>query len=303
MNTNFEHYKVFYYVAKYENLTKAATVLKTSQPAVTRTIHNLENILGCRLFTRSKSGMKLTPEGSIFYEYVAAGCAQFFKGENNLSNLIGLENGTIYISATETALHCYLFEAVRDFNILYPNVHFKILNNSTMDSVNALKEGKVDLAVVSATLQVTPPLKMKIVKKYRDILIGGSRFENLKDKELSLDELSTYPWISLTAEAITRKFLDAYFEQNGLQFSPDVELATTDMILPAVRYNLGIGFIPREFARDNLESGKVFEIHVKEALPERNILVIHDTEYPQSIASKAFQKFLAEREAEKGRYL
>ena len=59
MDTNFEHYKVFYYVAKYGNLTKAAAVLKTSQPAVTRTIHNLENILGCRLFIRSKSGMKL----------------------------------------------------------------------------------------------------------------------------------------------------------------------------------------------------------------------------------------------------
>ena len=42
MDTNFEHYKVFYYVAKYGNLTKAAAVLKTSQPAVTRTIHNLK---------------------------------------------------------------------------------------------------------------------------------------------------------------------------------------------------------------------------------------------------------------------
>ena len=184
MYISYDYYRIFYYVAKYGNLTKAAAVLKTSQPAVTRTIHNLENILGCRLFIRSKSGMKLTPEGNIFYEYIAAGCAQFFKGENNLSNLISLENGTIYISATETALHCYLFEAVRDFNILYPNVHFKILNNSTTDSVNALKEGKVDLAVVSATLQVTPPLKMKIVKKYRDILIGGNRFEKLKNREI-----------------------------------------------------------------------------------------------------------------------
>ena len=82
MNSNFEYYKVFYYVAKYENLTKASSVLKTSQPAVTRTIHNLENELGCRLFTRSKSGMKLTPEGRTFYSYVSAGCAQFFKGEN-----------------------------------------------------------------------------------------------------------------------------------------------------------------------------------------------------------------------------
>ena len=79
-----------------------------------------------------------------FYSYVSAGCAQLFlKGENDLSNLISLENGTIYISATETALHCFLFRAMGEFNSIYPNVHFKILNNSTMDSVNAVKEGKV----------------------------------------------------------------------------------------------------------------------------------------------------------------
>lgn len=298
MNSNFEYYKVFYYVAKYENLTKASSVLKTSQPAVTRTIHNLENELGCRLFTRSKTGMKLTPEGRTFYGYVAAGCAQFFKGENDLSNLISLENGTIYISATETALHCYLFQAMEEFNSLYPNVRFKILNNSTTESVNAVKEGKVDLAFVSANLQVAKPLRMKILRKYHDILISGNRFGELKDdgKEVSLKELVSYPWISLTAETITRRFLNEYFEKNSLTFTPDMELATTDMILPAVRHNLGLGFIPAEFADSELKSGQVFEIKVKEKLPERNIILIYDKEYPQSIAAKEFQKFLKEKE-------
>lgn len=292
MNSNFEYYKVFYYVAKYENLTKAATVLKTSQPAVTRTIHNLENELGCRLFIRSKKGMRLTTEGRTFYQYISAGCAQFFKGENDLSNLLSLENGTIYISATETALHCFLFEAMGAFNMKYPNVRFKILNNSTTDSVNAVKEGKVDLAFVSADLQVEAPLKTKVLRKYRDILICGDKYKELQDKQVSLKELSAYPWISLTQEAITRRFLNAYFEQHGLSFSPDVELATTDMILPAVRYNLGLGFIPTEFAQNDINAGRVFEIKVNESLPERNIIMIYDTEYPQSIASKEFQKFL-----------
>ena len=297
MNSNFEYYKIFYYVAKYENLTKAAMALKTSQPAVTRTIHKLEGELGCRLFTRSKTGMKLTPEGRTFYGYVAAGCAQFFKGENDLSNLISLENGTIYISATETALHCYLFQAMEEFNSLYPNVRFKILNNSTTESVNAVKEGKVDLAFVSANLQVAKPLRMKILRKYRDILIAGMRFEELKagKEELSLKELVSYPWISLTAETITRRFLNEYFEKNGLTFAPDMELATTDMILPAVRHNLGLGFIPAEFADAELKSGQVFEIKVKDKLPERNIVLIYDMEYPQSIAAKEFQKFLKEK--------
>ena len=75
-----------------------------------------------------------------------------------------------------------------------------------------------------------------------------------------------------------------------------MELATTDMILPAVRHNLGLGFIPPEFADSELKSGQVFEIKVKEKLPERNIILIYDMEYPQSIAAKEFQKFLKEKE-------
>lgn len=107
---------------------------------------------------------------------------------------------------------------MEEFNSLYPNVRFKILNNSTTESVNAVKEGKVDLAFVSANLQVAKPLRMKILRKYHDILISGNRFGELKDdgKEVSLKELVSYPWISLTAETITRRFLNEYFEKNSL---------------------------------------------------------------------------------------
>ncbi len=301
MNTNFEYYKVFYYVAKYGNLTKAATALNTSQPAVTRTIHKLESDIGCRLFTRSNYGVELTTEGKAFYKYVAAGCEQFFRGEDNLTNLITLQNGTIHISATETALHCLLFQAMEDFNKIYPNVRFKILNNSTKKSIAVLKEGKIDFAMVSSVpLSITKPLKMRNIKSYRDVLIGGKKYEKeLKNRKFSLRELSKYPWISLTSEAISRRFVELHFEQYGLSFLPEIELATTDMILPAVRHNLGIGFIPPEFAREDIKAGTVFEIEVEEVFPERNLIMIYDTEYPQSIASKAFRKFLMSYQDEK----
>ena len=293
MSLNFEYYKVFYYVSKYGSLTRAASVLMTSQPAVTRTIHNLENELGCRLFIRSKREVDLTPEGRTFYEYIAAACAQIFKGENELAGMISLDNGTICISATETALHCCVFQAVEAFNRQYPNVHFKLLNNSTIDSIQALKAGKIDMAIVSsAPLKGESPLKIKPLRSYHDILIGGSKFQHLKGREMTLEELKDLPWISLTSGSITRDFLNQYFASQGLTFEPDIELATTDMILPAVRHNLGIGFIPAEFASEDLRRETVFEIAAAEKLPERNIFLVYDTEYPQSIAAKTFQKFL-----------
>ena len=299
MDSNFEDYKVFYYAAKYGSLTRAASALMTSQPAVTRRIRKLENEWKCRLFTRSKNGVELTPEGQLFYDYISAGCAQFFKGESELSSMVSLENGAIYISATETALHCCLFQAMESFNEKYPDVRFKILNNSTKASIQVLKEGKVDMAVVSAPSHIAGPLKMKRLCSYRDILIGGKRFDNLHGRVVNPEELAGYPWISLTSEAITRNYLDAYFAEYGMEFLPDVELATTDMILPAVRHNMGIGFVPEAFAHADIEAGNVFEIKVNATLPERDVILVYDAEYPQSIASKEFQKFLESGEGNK----
>lgn len=54
---NYEYYKIFYYVGKYKSITKAAQMLYSSQPAVTRIIQKLENELECKLFVRSQAGM------------------------------------------------------------------------------------------------------------------------------------------------------------------------------------------------------------------------------------------------------
>ena len=179
-------------------------------------------------------------------------------------------------------------------------LHFPIRENGKfVGYVNVVKQaGRKYIDKAGKEPCDIPEYLNEYLEKYHDILISGNRFGELKDdgKEVSLKELVSYPWISLTAETITRRFLNEYFEKNSLTFTPDMELATTDMILPAVRHNLGLGFIPAEFADSELKSGQVFEIKVKEKLPERNIILIYDVEYPQSIAAKEFQKFLKEKE-------
>ena len=67
MNINFEYYKIFYYVAKYGSLTKAARVLGNSQPNITRAMNCLENEIHCTLFIRTNRGVRLTPEGERLY--------------------------------------------------------------------------------------------------------------------------------------------------------------------------------------------------------------------------------------------
>ena len=62
MDINFEYYKIFYYVAKYCNFTKAARALGNSQPNVTRAMNNLEQQINSILFIRNNRGVQLTPD-------------------------------------------------------------------------------------------------------------------------------------------------------------------------------------------------------------------------------------------------
>ena len=85
MNVNFEYYRIFYYVAKYRNFTKAARVLGNSQPNITRAMNCLEQQVHATLFIRTNRGVQLTSEGEELYNYVSAAMAQIFAAEEALS--------------------------------------------------------------------------------------------------------------------------------------------------------------------------------------------------------------------------
>lgn len=86
MYISYDYYRVFYYVAKYGNITQAAKLMLNSQPNLTRTIKNLEAELGCALFSRSNQGMKLTPEGKRLYEHIKIAYEHIEMGEAEITD-------------------------------------------------------------------------------------------------------------------------------------------------------------------------------------------------------------------------
>ena len=159
MNINFEYYRIFYYVARYNNFTKAAHALGSSQPNVTRAMNCLENALQCTLFVRTNRGVHLTAEGERLYTRVSAAMSLFQAAEDEMLEQAQLKRGSIVIGASETALSIYLPEKLSRFHSKYPGIQIKLYSYSTPQAVKAVKNGEVDLALVTTPVQAESPVK------------------------------------------------------------------------------------------------------------------------------------------------
>ncbi|MDD3347351.1 MAG: LysR family transcriptional regulator [Oscillibacter sp.] len=292
MNVNYEYYRVFYYAAKYQSLTKAADLLGSNQPNVSRCMSKLEQELGCRLLLRSHRGVSLTPEGELLFSHVQVACEHLQTAEEELSGSRGLETGSVSIGASETALHVMLLQKMREFRMRYPSIRLQITNDSTPQALAALRGGRVDFAVVTTPTGAEGPLREVQLGSFQEILVGGPKFSALAARKLTLRELMEFPLILLGKETMTYRFYERLFLLHNLSVRADTEAATADQILPLVKNDLGLGFLPEPLALDALKRGEVFRIPLAEPIPERHICMVKDSSRILSIAAKEFEKIL-----------
>ena len=295
---NFEHYKIFYYVAKFQNITTAANYLFLSQPSISRSIKNLEEELDCKLFTRSKKGVELTTGGQLLYKHISIACRHIFSAEEEISLMNDNESAILRLGGSEVALQSFLLERIVDFHNVYPKIQIKIDSMSTPDAIEALKANIIDVAVVTSPFSDKSELNIKVIRNLQDIVVAGNDFDFLKDKEISLHELINYPLICLKNNTTTRHYLDYIFRQHNILLHPAIELTSINLVLPLVRNNLGIGFLQYRMAKNEIDSGDIFRVNIKESIPPRNICAVTCNKYPITESAQKFIDRLLESETD-----
>ena len=279
-------------MAKYCNFTKAAHTLGNSQPNITRAMNCLEQQLHCTLFVRTNRGIQLTPEGEKLYIHVSAAMSQLLEAEEELVDSTGMSHGSISIGASETALNIFLLDKLRDFHMNYPGIRLRIYNHSTPQAVEAVKSGKIDFAVVTTPVEAEPPLKQIRLQSFREILVGGKTFTALGSQELSLTELKDYPLICLGRETMTFQFYHKLFLAYGIELIPDTEAATTDQILPLVKCELGLAFLPESMAEEAIRKREIVQIQLRESIPERNVCMVYESRRPLNVAARELKSLI-----------
>lgn len=291
MYINYDHYRIFYYVAKYGNVSQAAKLLLNNQPNLTRTIKTLEGELGCPLFLRTNRGMRLTPEGEKLFAHVRIAFEHLEAGEAEILESRNLQSGTVFVAATETALRCLLPPVLKRYRTLYPGVHFRINNYSTPQAIAALKDGTADLAVVTTPTVHSASLTEQEIKTITEVAVCSPAFTALTGRSVSLKELVEYPLISLGSDTKSYEFYGNLFTRCGLPYHPDIEACSSIQIMLLAAYDLGVGFVPKEFVRP--EDG-VAVIDLKEEIPTRSVCLIKRKEQSLSIAARELERMILE---------
>lgn len=274
MDVNLEYYRIFYYIGKYKGITKAAQKLSITQPAVSQALKQLEQALGTSLFIRTTKGVEFTKEGAMLYHYVAEGYKMMEKGEKMVLQMLNLDAGEIHIGASDMTLQFYLLPYLENFHENYPKIKINVTNGPTPETLEYLKEGKIDFGVVTAPFDDAAQFEVKPVKEIEDVFVAGEKFKALKGKVFGYEKLLELPLMCLEKNTSTRRYVDSFLRERNLIYNPEFELATSDILVQFALKNMGVACVVKNFTEEYLSQGKLFELRFKEQLPPRKVCVV-----------------------------
>ena len=292
MDINLEYYRVFYYVAKRGGITLAAEALSITQPAVSQAIRHLEKALGTELFVRTRKGVRLTQTGQILYSYVRRGYEEIQAGERKLREMMDAETGEVRIGASDMTLRFYLLPILQRFHEAYPGIHLAVTNGPSPETMKYLAEGSIDFGRVTAPMTKKGSFDLTQVKTVQDIFVAGSRFAQLQGKKLEWKQLEQLPVVCLEKGTSTRSYVDGFLKEQNVAVQPEIELATSDMIVQFALKNLGVACVVKDFAEEHLERGELFELEFDQPLPERPMYLAVNKRLPISFAASKFLEML-----------
>jgi LysR family transcriptional regulator (chromosome initiation inhibitor) len=242
----------FVAVAELLNLSAAAKKLGITQTGATQRIKSLEQSLGVTLFTRSRSGMRLTEEGRLLLRY----CTEASNLEGQI--LSGIRRGgqtrevELCIVGPMSLLAGRVVPRYSEIAHRWPHLNLRFVVDSNANRLNQLKRGVCDLAFVFPH-EVGLELETKRIKPVEYLLVATSKWRNRPLNDiLEMEKLLAYHLGDTTGIDYLRTFnLLERFKRSRLCASENVTL------IRLLELGLGFGVLPREIAEALIDEGKL----------------------------------------------
>lgn len=289
---NLELYRVFYEVALASNITKASINLRISQPAVTKHIKNLEDVIGESLFIRNKKGVILTEAGMKLFIKVKQALLLISEAEKEVKDIKELESGTIKIGTSTTIAKKYLLKYIEAFHKKYPKVIIEISTDPTIELIKSLKIGMIDLVIAKLPLVKDSELEFSNIGKLNSVFIVNKDYIDLTKKKLNINDILSYPILLQKEPSNSRELIDKYCLYNNIAFNTAMNIASSNLLVDFVKIGYGIGIATKEYISDELSRKELFVLDIEPKLDSTFLTIISLKNNVLSSSSKKFIDFI-----------
>lgn len=267
-------------VAERGSLRSAARHLNIAQPAITRSIRELEHELGAVLFVRHANGVVLTPMGKTFLRRATAVQLELERTKDEIQQLKGVKTGSVAVGLSTAAHVALLPRVLRPFAKTYPDVQLRIAEGLFPAMEAELGDGSIDFYVGPlAEDSVSREFAVEKLFDNRRIVVG--RRHHPLGRAKSLSELQDARWVTTSVTIASEAELlplFARFELRAPTIAARTQTALSMIVLAASSDYLAM--LPEQWM-DFVKTGRLLQhIDVREELAAPSICIVRRARLP-----------------------
>lgn len=248
--TDYNLYKIFLYLYEEKSISKTASKLYVSQPAISYSLKELESQLGYTLFYRNSKGIEPTTEASELYRYIKVAFQILTDAEEHIKNLNQLNVGCIRLGVLSDLSSFYLSSFISEFCKKYPGIQFQITCDEAEVLMEMLENRQLDFAFLTTDLCVRKSFEKVVLSSISFCLAySNDAFVN----GISLSELESYVLLLPDKRNSFRGKFEEYMENKKISFHSNIEVDDSSMMLEMVRKGIGVGYFIQEAIPKDLE--------------------------------------------------
>ena len=206
----------FAVVAEHGNLRRAAEALDLSQPALSKSLHRLEQTLGTKVVKRTPKGVELTAVGTAMLQHARR--LQLSRDDitREVADLSQGRAGHLRVGVGTGVIDRPISRACATVLKDSPAVQIKVTVASNADLLQALRDGQLDLAVSGIPVSAPEDLVQERLQGDKFVVFASASHPLAKRKRVTLADLAGERWALSGADGLSRKQIERAFEDNGL---------------------------------------------------------------------------------------
>ncbi len=249
--------KAFVAIAETGTFTAAAARVHVTQAAISMQIRQLETEVGAKLFVRAPRHVILTEAGEHLLHRARQILREHDAAIDEIAELAGAERGRLRMgSASAMVLTDPLPRILNEVRKRHPRAELSVSSGTSESLVEQILGGELDLAFVSLPVEARG-IQTERLSEDQLVAIASPRHRLARQRTVSAYTLAGEKLILGERGGNTRRLIDQFFAQAGVSLNVAMELSRQAAIKRMVEEDMGVGIVPLQSVRDEVEKGRL----------------------------------------------